>query len=41
MEHLQSSVLSAPMNYLDDNVVKPIENKAINFYSLTLEDLKT
>lgn len=41
MEDLQSSVLSAPMNYLDDNVVKPIENKAINFYSLTLEDLKT
>lgn len=30
----------APVNYTDDNVAKPIENKAVNFYSLTLEDLK-
>lgn len=31
----------APLNYSDDNVAKPIENQAVNFYSLTLEDLKT
>lgn len=30
----------APINYADDNVAKPIENQAVNFYSLTLEDLK-
>jgi 23S rRNA (adenine2503-C2)-methyltransferase len=31
----------APVNYTDDNVFKPLENKATNFYSMTLEDLKT
>ncbi len=35
-----SSEALAPINYTDDNVAKPIENKAVNFYSLTLEDLK-
>ena len=35
----QASV-SAPFNYVDDNVAKPLENKPVNFYSLTLEDLK-
>ena len=30
----------APVNYSDDNVFKPLENKATNFYSMTLEDLK-
>ncbi|QDK36747.1 23S rRNA (adenine(2503)-C(2))-methyltransferase RlmN [Bdellovibrio sp. NC01] len=30
----------APVNYADDNVAKPLENKPTNFYSLTLEDLK-
>ncbi|XGC81469.1 23S rRNA (adenine(2503)-C(2))-methyltransferase RlmN [Bdellovibrio bacteriovorus] len=34
------SVSSAPFNYADDNVAKPLENKPVNFYSLTLEDLK-
>lgn len=31
---------TAPVNYADDNVIKPLENKPVNFYSLTLEDLK-
>ncbi|HEY1078985.1 MAG TPA: 23S rRNA (adenine(2503)-C(2))-methyltransferase RlmN [Bdellovibrio sp.] len=31
---------SAPLNYADDNVAKPLENKPVNFYSLTLEGLK-
>ncbi len=30
----------APVNYTDDDVAKPLENQAVNFYSLTLEDLK-
>jgi 23S rRNA (adenine2503-C2)-methyltransferase len=30
----------APFNYADDNVGKPLENQPVNFYSLTLEDLK-
>jgi 23S rRNA (adenine2503-C2)-methyltransferase len=30
----------APVDYADDNVTLPIENKPVNFYSLTLEDLK-
>jgi 23S rRNA (adenine2503-C2)-methyltransferase len=30
----------APINYADDDVAKPLENKAANFYSMTLEDLK-
>jgi 23S rRNA (adenine2503-C2)-methyltransferase len=32
--------LNPPVNYTDDNVAKPLENKAANFYSMTLEDLK-
>lgn len=31
----------APLNYADDDVAKPVENKPVNFYSLTLDDLKT
>ncbi len=31
---------SAPINYSDDNVTRPIENQAANFYSFTLEGLK-
>jgi 23S rRNA (adenine2503-C2)-methyltransferase len=38
---MEDSVSTAPFNYADDNVVKPLENKAVNFYSMTLEDLKT
>ncbi|MEK2644358.1 23S rRNA (adenine(2503)-C(2))-methyltransferase RlmN [Bdellovibrio sp. BCCA] len=34
------NALSAPVNYADDNVAKPLENKPVNFYSMTLEDLK-
>ncbi|NUN05135.1 MAG: 23S rRNA (adenine(2503)-C(2))-methyltransferase RlmN [Bdellovibrio sp.] len=34
------STSSAPLNYADDNVAKPLENKPVNFYSLTLEGLK-
>lgn len=30
----------APANYSDDNVAKPLENKPVNFYSLTLDGLK-
>ncbi len=30
----------APFSYNDDNVGRPLENKAVNFYSMTLEDLK-
>jgi 23S rRNA (adenine2503-C2)-methyltransferase len=37
----KATIVEPPMDYADDNVVKPIENKAVNFYSLTLEDLKT
>jgi 23S rRNA (adenine2503-C2)-methyltransferase len=36
---LNTSAL-APVNYTDDNVAKPLENQAVNVYSLTLEDLK-
>ncbi|WP_413582527.1 23S rRNA (adenine(2503)-C(2))-methyltransferase RlmN [Bdellovibrio sp. HCB288] len=35
-----TSATLAPINYTDDNVAKPLENKAANFYSMTLEDLK-
>lgn len=38
---LQEQSPSAPVNYADDNVAKPLENKPVNFYSLTLEDLKS
>lgn len=31
---------SAPVDYAEDNVAKPLVNQAANFYSLTLEDLK-
>lgn len=31
----------APVNYTDDNVALPLENKPVNIYSMTLEDLKT
>lgn len=40
MDELQVTQAPAPVNYADDNVAKPLENKAVNFYSLTLEDLK-
>jgi 23S rRNA (adenine2503-C2)-methyltransferase len=40
-ENAVEGVFSPPVDYADDNVAKPIENKAVNFYSLTLEDLKT
>lgn len=33
-------VSTAPFNYADDDVAKPVENKPVNFYSLTLDDLK-
>ncbi len=33
-------ISTAPVNYADDNVAKPLENKPTNFYSMTLEDLK-
>nr|BFD58509.1 23S rRNA (adenine(2503)-C(2))-methyltransferase RlmN [Bdellovibrio sp. CKG001] len=39
MEANAGSIL-APVNYSDDNVAKPLENQPVNFYSLTLEDLK-
>ena len=39
MEQTPNSAL-APLNYTDDNVAKPLENQAVNIYSLTLEDLK-
>lgn len=32
---------AAPESYRDDNVAKPLEDKPANFYSLTLEDLKS
>lgn len=35
-----SAATMAPVDYADDNVAKPLENKPVNFYSLTLEDLK-
>lgn len=35
-----TSATLAPINYTDDNVAKPLENKPANFYSMTLEDLK-
>lgn len=37
---LQDQANLAPVNYSDDNVAKPLENKPTNFYSLTLEGLK-
>lgn len=41
MEQLQDNGSNlAPVNYSDDNVALPVENKPVNFYSLTLEDLK-
>lgn len=40
-ENAVTGTSSAPVNYADDNVAKPLENKPVNFYSLTLEDLKS
>lgn len=39
-ENAANGTSSAPFNYADDDVAKPLENKPVNFYSLTLEDLK-
>lgn len=39
--NLQSELPVPPADYSQDNVSKPLENKPVNFYSLTLEDLKT
>lgn len=40
MQLNEPGVLNPPVDYADDTVAKPVPNAAVNFYSLTLEDLK-
>ncbi|MEN0057533.1 MAG: 23S rRNA (adenine(2503)-C(2))-methyltransferase RlmN [Bdellovibrio sp.] len=38
---MEETTFTPPVNYSDDDVAKPLADKPVNFYSLTLEDLKT